>query len=160
MKKITLILLLVLNIVTVRAQNKVYAFQEAAKHGISTKHLDSIYQSAVHSDMSKAVFKTEVEQEKMENAYKTLLQDLDAFLKKNNFNWEHTTKIFNRIYFNIDGTIDYYLYSFLGKDEDKPGTDSRKEFDRLLNLFAQQYKLSISAPVKFAQSSPATFQPM
>ena len=44
-------------------QHLALTFQYAAQQGISIKHLDSSYTSAVHSDTSLAVFKTEKEQE-------------------------------------------------------------------------------------------------
>jgi hypothetical protein len=134
-------------------------FQNAEKQGISIQHLDSIYTSAVHSDTSLAVFKTEKEHEALQQAYFKLLQDLGEFLSKNNFKWEKPTRCFNRIYFNSDGTIDYFLFNFLGKTEDKPTENSEKEFQRLLNIFISDYKFSLNAITKFAQCSPTTYMP-
>jgi hypothetical protein len=135
------------------------SFQNAEKQGISIKHLDSIYTSAVHSDTSLAVFKTEKEQEALQQAYIKLLQDFGKFLSKNNFKWEKPTRCFNRIYFNSDGTIDYFLFNFLGKTEDKPAKNIEKEFQRLLNVFISDYKFSLTAKTKFAQCSPTTYMP-
>ena len=95
-------------------------FQNAEKQGISIKNLDSLYTSAVHADTALAVFKTEKEQDALQQAYVKLLQDFGKFLSENNFKWEKPTRCFNRIYFNSDGTIDYFLFNFLGKTEDKP----------------------------------------
>lgn len=134
-------------------------FQDAEKQGISIKHLDSIYSSAVHSDTSLAVFKTEKEQEALQQAYIKLLQDLGKFLSENNFKWEKPTRCFNRIYFNSDGTIDYFLFNFLGKTEDKPAENIEKEFQRLLNVFISDYKFMLTAKTKFAQCSPTTYMP-
>ncbi len=134
-------------------------FQDAEKQGISIKHLDSIYTSAVHTDTSMAVFKTESEQQAMHQAYTILLQDFGLFLSNNNFHWEKPTRCFNRIYFNTDGTIDYFLFNFLGKPEDKPVKEKEKEFQRLLNVFIADYVFSITAPTKFAQCSPTTYMP-
>ncbi len=134
-------------------------FQNAEKQGISIKHLDSIYTSAVHTDTSLAVFKTEKEQEALQQAYFNLLQDFANFLSENNFKWEKPTRCFNRIYFNSDGTIDYFLFNFLGKTEDKPAENIEKEFQRLLNVFISDYKFSLTAKTKFAQCSPTTYIP-
>lgn len=134
-------------------------FQNAEKQGISIKHLDSVYISAVHTDTSLAVFKTETEQEAMQQAYIKLLQDFGKFLLENNFKWEKPTRCFNRIYFNADGTIDYFLFNFLGKIEDKPAENIEKEFQRLLNVFIADYKFSVTAKTKFAQCSPTTYMP-
>jgi hypothetical protein len=134
-------------------------FQDAEKQGISIKHLDSLYRSAVHADTSLAVFKTEKEQEALQQAYGKLLQDFGKFLSENNFKWEKPTKCFNRIYFNADGTIDYFLFNFLGKKEDKPSENIEQEFQRLLNAFISDYQFSLKGKSKFAQCSPTTFMP-
>ncbi len=134
-------------------------FQQAEKQGISIIHLDSTYASAVHSDTSLAVFKTEKEQEALQQAYIKLLEDFSKFLSENNFKWEKPTKCFNRIYFNADGTIDYFLFNFLGKTEVKPAENIEKEFQNLLNVFISDYKFSLTAKTKFAQCSPTTYMP-
>lgn len=134
-------------------------FQEAEKQGISIKHLDSIYTSAVHSDTSLAVFKTDTEQEALQQAYIKLLQDFGKFLSDNNFKWEKPTRCFNRIYFSSNGTIDYFLFNFLGKIEDKPTGHTEKEFQRLLNAFISDYEFPLTAETKFAQCSPTTYMP-
>ncbi len=134
-------------------------FQTAEKQGISIKHLDSLFTSAVNTDTSIAVFKTEKEQEALHQAYIKLLQDFGKFLSDNNFKWEKPTKCFNRIYFNPNGTIDYFLFNFLGKPEDKPAENTEKEFIRLLNDFISDYKFSLTAKKQFAQCSPTTYMP-
>jgi hypothetical protein len=134
-------------------------FQEAEKNGISIQKLDSLYTSAVHSDTSKAVFKTEKEQEELYQAYVKLLQDFGQFLNDNNFHWEKPTKCFNRIYFDPNGSIDYFLFNFLGKTEEKPTENIQIEFARLLNAFISDYYFSLTAPEPFAQCSPTTYMP-
>jgi hypothetical protein len=136
------------------------SFREAEQKGISTKNLDSINEAAFDEDTSKGVFKTDEEQEDLQNAYTKLLQDFGKFLYTNNFYWAKPTRCFNRIYFNSDGTIDYFLYNFLGKtEEDKPSEEKQKEFQKLLNQFIADYKFSLTAKVKFAQCSPTTYMP-
>ncbi len=134
-------------------------FQDAEKQGISIQQLDSLYASAVHTDTSLAVFKTDKEQESLQQAYVKLLQDFNQFLFENNFKWEKPTRCFNRIYFSSNGTIDYFLFNFIGNTEEKPPENVEKEFQRLLNLFIEEYKFSLSAKNKFAQCSPITFIP-
>jgi hypothetical protein len=137
-------------------------FQEAKDKGIKTELLDSLYKSAVHADASKAVFKTEAEEEMMGQAYVVLLRDFGKFLKENNFKWDEPIGCFNRVYFNNDGTIDYFLYKFIN-GKSKPGAElspeKEKEFNRLLNLFIQDHSIRITAREKFAQCSPVTYQP-
>lgn len=141
------------------AQPKAIVISDAGKSGISISELDEIYLSAVHIDTSKAVFKSEAEQQQMFEAYMKLLQDFGRFLDSNDFVWEHQTKGFNRIYFNSDGTIDYFLYSFhYAKPEEQLSRELQSEFNRLLNIFVQSYKIPMTAGRKFAQCSPTTYK--
>jgi|SRR5690554_4093911 len=131
-------------------------FNEAKRQGLV--NLDSIYVSAIHSDTTQAVFKTKKEQEQMMHAYKQMLQDFGRFLSENNFEWKKKTQGFNRVYFNEDGKVDYFLFSF-GRSENVPTKEEHKEFQRLLNLFIKDYQLDMIANTKFAQCSPVTFLP-
>lgn len=142
-----------------QAQHYSATIEAAAKKGIFIKSLDSIYQSAVHSDTSLAVFKTDEEQKLLNTAYTKLLQDFGHFLKSNNFIWLKDTRCWNRIYFNADGSIDYFLYHFTGTAEVQPPISMQVEFDRLLNIFIQDYNIQITAKVKFAQCSTVTYTP-
>lgn len=151
------IILLILCLPTF-SQHRAITIQDAEKQGISISHLDSIYKSAVHVDTLQSVFKTDTEQQAMYEAYVKLLQDFGKFLTTNNFKWEKPTKGFNRIYFNSDGTIDYFIYNF-STSEDQFSQQKQNEFNRLLNLFIKDYKISVTATTKFAQCSPVNYVP-
>lgn len=160
MKKLQFAILLLLAVsVQSFGQQIALTFQEAEAKGIPIDKLDSIYRSAVNVDTSLAVFKTEKEQEAMHQAYVKLLQDFGSFLYTNNFNWEKPTRCFNRIYFNENGTIDYFLYNFLGMPTDKLTNERQKVFNQLLNKFIINYKFELTSTVKFAQCSPVTYTP-
>jgi hypothetical protein len=143
-----------LSIVKSHGQAKVFTFEKAEQQGKSFQHLDSLYKSAVHSDTKLAVFKTQEEQDNLQKAYGKLLQDLGALLKKNNFKWENPTRCFNRIYFNSNGSIDYFLYKFANG---QISAEKEKEFEVLLNSFAKDYKIGITAKERFAQCSPVKY---
>ncbi len=159
MKSCGLLLALSLFTLEMAGQPLAISRQEADSHGIKVTVLDSLYLSAVHVDSTQAVFKTEAQQEMLQNQYIQLLQDLGNYLAKNNFKWERPTGCFNRIYFNQNGGIDYYIFSFRGKSEEKPSPEQELEFTRLVNLFIQDYKIGMTADQKFAQCSPTTFMP-
>jgi hypothetical protein len=141
------------------SQHLAMTFQESSGQGIQMTRLDSIYKNAVNADPSKAVFKTESEQTALQESYYTLLKDLGQFLADNKFNWDKPTNCFNKIYFSADGTIDYFLFNFLGKPDNRPTEAQQLEFKRLLNLFITDYKFPLAATVKFSQCSPSTFMP-
>ncbi len=135
-------------------QNKALTFQKAEEQGISYKHLDSLYKSAVHSDTTLAVFKTPEEQENLQKAYRHFIVELATFLNENNFKWGNQTRCFNRIYLNSDGTVDHFLYNF---PKDALTAQKEKEFDHLLNIFIQDHKFPLTANEKFAQCSPVKY---
>lgn len=132
---------------------KALTFSEAKKIGVTIPKLDSLYQNGIHSDPKLAVF---ADQDEFYEAYRNLLQNFGKYLTKNEFFWDKTTMCFNRIYFDKNGKIDYFLYNF------RPNQISEKreeEFKRLLNNFIQDYMFPLSAKVNFAQCSPVNYQP-
>ncbi len=154
----TLIMLLAICSTAV-GQQKAYTFQEAQDNGISIQDLDSNYKSAVHVDTTLAVFKSEKAQEAMRVYYTMLLKDLGLFLSQNDFKWDEPRRCFNRIYFDRDGSIDYFLFKFLGNAQSTPPVEKQEEFKRLLELFVKEYEIPLAANVKFAQCSPTTYMP-
>jgi hypothetical protein len=158
-KKMYLALIMLITVHLSYGQHIALTFQETEKHGISIQHLDSIYKNAVNSDTALAIFKTDTEQEKLQQSYTRLLKDLASFLSKNNFKWEKKTPCFNKVYFNKDGAIDYFLYFFRGNAEDNPSELKQKEFQRLLSLFIKDYKFALTANTKFTQCGGAVYMP-
>lgn len=160
-KSILKILLIVLSSNNMYSQAKVFSIEEAQKTGISIEKLDLEYKSAVHVNNIKAVFKTEEEQQKLQESYAKLLQDFGSFLNKNNFKWKTKTKCFQRIYFSPEGKIDYFIYNFKLKNvlpENLLSEEKQNEFERLLELFVKDYTFSSTAKEKFAQCSPTSYQ--
>jgi hypothetical protein len=141
------------------AQKNALTFQAAEAKGLKISYLDSEYKSALHSDPSLAVFTSNEDQVKMQESYHKLLKDLGVFLSDNNFDWENPTKCFNRIYFNADGKIDYFLFNFLGAGGEKPNALKEARFQELLNSFIQDYQFPLKPDIKFAQCSPVTYMP-
>lgn len=135
-------------------QNKALTFKEAEIQGKSFQYLDHLYKSAVHDDVKLAVFKSVEEQAELQKAYIKLIKDLASFLKTNHFKWEKPTRCINRVYFNPNGKIDYFLYNF---PQDQITPEKENEFARLLNLFIKDYKFSLTAHENFAQCSPINY---
>lgn len=161
MKSIIKLLLVVLLFNKMHSQSKVFSIEEARKLEISIEKLDLEYKSAVHVDSTKAVFKTEAQQQKLQESYVKLLQDFGSYLKRNNFKWETKTKCFQRIYFAPNGKIDYFIYNFKLKNvlpENLISEEKQKEFQRLLELFVKDFTFSSTAAEPFAQCSPTSYQ--
>jgi hypothetical protein len=69
------------------------------------------------------------------------------------------TKCFNRIYFNPEGKIDYFLFNFLFTGGEKPTLLREARFQELLNGYIQEYQFPLKPGIKFAQCSPVTYMP-
>ena len=152
MKLLVLFLFSTLTFSALHAQ-KGFRHDDAVNQGIRISELDSIYKSAIHTDPKLAVF---TDQEAVSKAYVQLLTDLGKFLASKNFEWERTVSGFNRVYFDKDGSIDYFVYSFRG---DVLSPYQVSQFDQLLNEFIKNYRFPLQADVKFAQCSPVTYTP-
>lgn len=131
---------------------KAMTFAEAEASGTSIRTLDSLYQSALHSDSTKAAFGKR--QEEFTQSYAKLLKDLNGYLHNHGYQWQQPTRCFNRIYFDQSGRIDYFLYHFK-KEAITP--EKAQQFESLLNAFIKSYRFPLSAPVKFAQCSPTVY---
>lgn len=135
-------------------QQKATTFQKAIDSGISINVLDSLYKPALSSgpDSLQAVFYGK--QKEFYTEYVNLLKALSKHLKANNFSWGKNTRCFNRIYFNSQGTVDYFLFNF------RPGeltAEKEQQFEKLLATFIKDYKFPLPAKSKFAQCSPVTY---
>jgi hypothetical protein len=131
----------------------VLKIKNAEENKINIAELDSIYKSGFHVDTSLAVFKTNPEE--YYQAWVKFNQELGKFLSANEFFWEKTIKGFNRIYFNKNGGIDYWLYSF---DEGQISKEKEDRFEELLRMFSAEHKFSLIAETGFAQCGGAQYQ--
>jgi hypothetical protein len=152
MKSIFALMTILLSTLTY-GQKIATTFQDAVSNkGISIEKLDSTYQSALHTDSSKAAFKGQ--EKKFMDGYISLLSDLNTFLKKNNFSWGKQTRCFNRVYLNKNGEIDYFLFNFKEGEIEK---SKEAEFQKLLSEFIQTYRFPLTNKVNFAQCSPVKY---
>jgi hypothetical protein len=131
---------------------KAMTFRQAENSGLRVSKLDSLYPSGLHTDSSQSVFHKQ--QDEFIAAYQSMLQDLGKYLKANGFSWEKPTAGFNRIYFNGEGTIDYFLYNFRKGEITE---EKEKQFDVLLNKYIKTYKFPLKAKSGFAQCSPVKY---
>ena len=136
------------------AQPLATTFDHAQELGYDISKLDSMYLSAVHANPELAVF--DDNQDEFIISYKQLHQDLHYFLQKNDFKWKKQIKLFTRVYFDKDGSVDFFLLN------PKKTNLSDKESDRLFSLineFISDYQIPLTADTPFAQCSPVTYMP-
>lgn len=152
MLKNALILLLLFCVKNVYAQHVADTFQHAEGAGYSMQELDKKYKSAIGA--GDVVFKGDDEQ-RLITAYTSMLHDLNKYLNENNFRWDSRVRIFNRIYFEPDGSISYYLVNL---QPTGLTVQKQKAFINLLSSFIQHYKIKITANTRFAQCSPVVYE--
>lgn len=127
-------------------------FNNAKNQGIDIKSLDSIYMNAInYADSTKGAF---ININEFYDNYLNMLKEFGRFLNENDFKWEKTTKGFNRIYFNTDGSVDYFLYNF---KEGEISEEKELRFNQLLNEFIKNYKFPMTNEHKFVQCSPVNY---
>jgi hypothetical protein len=151
--KVLSIFLLMLFPFLVLAQGISMPFTEAATNGIVIDSLDAAYRPALHSDTSLAVFKGR--ESEFQQAYVSLLRDLNTHLKKNGFQWKKDVRCFNRIYLSSQGKIEYFLYHFRKEELE---SNEQKRFSTLVGTFIQSYQFPLTAKTPFAQCSPITYK--
>ena len=115
--------------------------------------LDSSYRSALHVDSTKAVFGDR--KQEFWDAWQDFLGRLGAHLKSNGFRWAQDTQLTTRIYFNPDGTVNTFLYSF---PRDHTDLEQQKRFGELLNTFVGGNGIQVVATEGFAQCGPVKFK--
>ena len=147
MKKIVFLTSILFITITTYGQDKVFSVEELIWHGLTMDHLDSIYKNGLPvSDPNHQLFNQNYFENVVEKARIDLLQKMGDYFKKNGLKWEKSVKCWNRIYFNSNGSIDYFVYHF----KDKIPDNKENEFKRLLNNFIKYNKVSINAPEKYS----------
>jgi uncharacterized protein YdbL (DUF1318 family) len=126
--------------------------KEARAKGL-VKELDKTHTAALNNDNTLAAFPTNRKEEFL-TAYKLMFYDLANHLDKNGFKFGKETACYNRIYFNSNGSINYYLYS-IKPDEIEPANEAK--FKALLTEFVKTYRLKINASTNYCQSGPVKF---
>jgi hypothetical protein len=141
------------------AQALVYPTHQMANNGLSIKHLDSLYTPAVHADTSQALWKTPTGQQTFSAAYTAFVQEMGKFMSTNGLKWERPTKCWLGCYFGTDGRLDYVLFNFTGKPDEKPSEDVQNTFKELLVRFSIDHAMVITSTLPFSQCSGVHFMP-
>ncbi len=152
MKKIILCLLSSFFVCSLCGQTAI-SINEAKKQGITFESLDSIYTSAISDGTKSCVFENS---EEVLNAWYKMISDVSSFLVKNKEMLNININTFQRVYFNKDGKIDYYLFNIRNLDELTEG--EVQLFTDLLNEFVKDYQFPLSADKGFSQCGSAKFQ--
>lgn len=152
MRYLHLIFVLLGFTISVSAQPETGTFAQAQAEGVSFSKLDSLYPSAAHANPAKGIFNQK--QKEFLSQYRKMMQEFGNFLRDHNFQWGEQTTFFQRIYFDSNGTIDYYFVNF---DNSNLSKEQKEHFKKLLQDFSGNYQFPMQADSKFAQCAPITF---
>lgn len=134
------------------AQQKVMSFTEAEVTGISIEEIDSRYPDAIHVNPELAVFADN--QSEFISQYRDFIQSLARYLNENEFYWNEPKRVFNRIYFSENGTVDYFFYNDSHADFDNTEIQN---FNGLVSEFIHSNHLNLVAESSYAQCSPVVY---
>jgi len=126
---------------------KVINFDNQAEFNNYRKlNLDSLYPNLLNpSKFSEKEFKAVVK------SWSEFHQKVSSFMKDEGFFWnvkDSTISIVNKIYFNKNGTIDYFFFRILNPSI----PDSKKiEFEFVLQKFSKSIRMNLARDSKYAQ---------
>ncbi len=120
---------------------------------IKKMNLDSAY-----SDLLNRKNLIDSERTIVYKAWSEFHKKLSKYVKQVKFDWEvpdSTITIFNRVYFDKNGYVDYYKFKIKNSSI---STKKIKEYEKILQKFCKKEKLDIERPEKFAQCGTIIFQ--
>lgn len=112
--------------------------------------MDESYANAGHADTSLALFDIET----LIPAWRQILTDLNRHLKEEGLVWEGPLRVWQRMYFAEDGTMEYILYNIR---DDTLDEEDQALFHSALESFVQVAQFELQANKKFAQCGQASY---
>lgn len=152
MRFILLILLMSISITTLNAQAVVQSIEAAAESSTDISEIEERYGDALNTNPEMAVFHDR--ESEFYDSYKKLIIDIASHLRKNDFQFDGKTRMFTRIYFDNEGTIEHFYYS-----SEQAGFSNKQEqqLNKLLQPYLSNYQFLQKADRPFAQCSPVVF---
>jgi len=144
-----LLLMLLLGTAYSQAQDKVMSMVDARAAGISFNNLDERYLTAyprgkqdtsAFPGMRDSVLQT----------YRAMLGEMTAYLNSKRFEWGKPKRTFLRIYFDEEGSMDYFFYRFRDLEEKE-----EKKMKKLVGKFFKDYTFPMEAEGPFFVLAPA-----
>lgn len=152
MRILLILMFLILQVFSLQAQTTVQSIEAAEAASVSIPEIEEKYGDAIHADPKLAVFNGQ--ENEFIKSYRQLITDISSHLTSNGFIFDGDTRMFTRIYFNSDGTIDHFYYN---SAQAKFTSEKEQQFDQILTPFLSNYSFSKTADEPFAQCSPVVF---
>jgi len=152
MKTIFFLLLTIFSATGLCAQTNVQSIESLKNATVLISDIEARYGDALNADSQLAQFNGR--ESEFISSYHQLITDISAHLSSNGFIFDGDTRMFTRIYFNSDGSIDHFYYS---SDQAGFSAEQEKTFDQILTPFLSDYNFSQTADKPFAQCSPVVY---
>jgi hypothetical protein len=118
------------------------------------KEFGALKLDETHQNMLNPTFSKESHEVAMKS-WSDIHYGLNDFLKKEQFDWgidSERIKIFNKIYFQKDGQVKYYVYGI----QTDVSAEKKEAFGKLAQQFFAQEKISLTRDADFAQCGKAS----
>lgn len=126
---------------------------EIAYNEIKKMNLNSTYTNLLDPrNVSESEYKIVVE------SWSEFHKKISKFIKEENFKWEvpdSTITIYNRIYFDKNGTIDYYTFKIKNPSI---SAEKRAEYEKVLQKFSKEVKLDLKRSEQYAQCGKTKYR--
>ena len=155
MKRLFIIQILMLCSISIFAQSKVFSSKEDDS-GDKMRKLEKEYRNGVGQDSIDAIFYKEEDVDLYFKQWGKFLGDMGKYLKKNNFIINE--KVYFRVFFAKDGSVEHLFYKVLSKESDLLSEEKNKIFEDLLNQYIESNKINVSTKEKFKQCGSGNFQ--
>ena len=131
---------------------KVITFSEMKNQKSKISTLDSIFSTAIQIDSSKCVFGNR--RDEYNETYFKYMVDLRSYLLTKGIEWDTLVVGHQIIYFNKNGQVEYFIYSF---DDGLVSKEKEALFRKL--VFISENKMKISADSNFQQCGTIYYSP-
>lgn len=149
----TIILILMIGLSgTIQAQTNVKSIEATASSSVSMSDIDERYGDALNTESETAVFSGR--ESDFIDVYRQLIVDISSHLRARGFDFGGDTRMFTRIYFDADGSIDHFYYS---REQAGFSPGQERQFNSLLTPFLSSYRFPLTSNEPFAQCSPVVF---
>ncbi len=134
----------------------------AAESGINEDSLLSVYLPAFEIDTLTGGFtKNSMIQSQNQMvgfvlSWRQFLSDIGAEMLEQHFDWDKIYDGHCVVYFSADGTVDYFLYNYIGE---KPPESTQRAFEQVLERYVAKNKIGYFGSRKFKQCGGVRFAP-
>lgn len=125
----------------------------ASVKNMQRKDFDSLYLNLLDPENV-----SEEEYEEVVKSWSKLHNKISKYMKSENFHWnvsDSAIKVSNRIYFDEDGTIDYYFFRVINPDVT---SEKKTEYVKLLKKFSEHEKIGFKRDFKYGQCGNIQYQ--